>query len=94
MQLSSWHAQQLVFIDESVFNLCTLNRKYGYKERVNTDMFNDFIQNKVLSECEQFSEPHSVLYMNNYRIHHLKIGFHTNISLFAILSIETYSYVL
>ncbi len=46
-------------------------------------MFNDFIQNKILSECEQFSEPHSVLCMNNCRIHHLKIGFYTDISLFA-----------
>ncbi len=46
-------------------------------------MFNNFIQNKVLSECEQFSEPHSVLCMNNCRIHHSEIGFHTDISLFA-----------
>ncbi len=119
MQLSSWHAQQLVFVDESVFNLCISDRKYDwaavrkqavmmkffqkeqhysilsaytinsyivwevYEERVNTDMFNDFIQDKVLHQCEQFSEPHSVLCMNNCRIHHSEIGFHTNISILA-----------
>jgi len=54
-----------------------------YKGGVNTDMFNDFIQNKVLSECEQFSEPHSVLCMNNCRIHHSEVGFHTDISILA-----------
>jgi len=46
-------------------------------------MFNDFIQNKVLFKCKQFSESCSVLCINNCRIHNLEIGFHTDISLFA-----------
>jgi len=50
---------------------------------MNTDMFNDFIQNKVLFKCKQFSKSHSVLCMNNCRIHHSEIGFHTDISILA-----------
>ena len=54
---------------------------------MNTDMFNDFIQDKILSECEQFSEPHSVLCMNNCRIHHSEIDLYTNISILAIANL-------
>jgi hypothetical protein len=50
---------------------------------VNTHMFNEFIRDKVLPECEQFPEPRSVLCMDNCGIHHSEVGFHTNISILA-----------
>jgi len=39
------------------------------------NMFNVFIQKKVLPLCEQFSEPCSVLCMNNCEIHCSEVGF-------------------
>jgi hypothetical protein len=30
VQLSSWHANQLVFVDKSAVNLCTADRKFGW----------------------------------------------------------------
>jgi len=43
MQLSSWHARQLVFVDKSAFNLRTPDRKYGWaavgKRAVTTESF-------------------------------------------------------
>ncbi len=53
MQLSSWHAWQLVFINESVFNLCTLNRKYNWaavkKQAVTTEFFQKEKHYSILS---------------------------------------------
>lgn len=43
VQLSSWHARQLVFVDESASNLRTPDRKYGWaavgKRAVTTKSF-------------------------------------------------------
>ncbi len=53
MQLSSWHAQQLVFVNESVFNLCILNRKYDWaavrKQAVTTEFFKKEQHYSILS---------------------------------------------
>ncbi len=53
MQLSSWHAQQLVFVDESVFNLHILNRKYDWaavrKQAVMTEFFQKEQHYSILS---------------------------------------------
>ncbi len=44
VQLSSWHAQHLVFVDESACNLRTLDRKFGWadvgKRAVTTESLN------------------------------------------------------
>ncbi len=53
VQLSSWHARQLVFVDESAFNLRTPDRKYGWaavgKQAVTTEFFKKGQHYSILS---------------------------------------------
>jgi len=53
VQLSSWHAQQLVFVNESAFNLRTPDRKYGWaavgKRAVMTESFQKGQHYSILS---------------------------------------------
>jgi hypothetical protein len=40
----------------------------------NTELFNDFVRNQVLSQCNPFSSPKSIIIMDNASIHHNNIS--------------------